>query len=113
MAKFKRVNDQYTVGVEAYKTDGVALTTGDVVSYNPSSKEMSKLADLAGVKQAMDDGLTVLLLAQSDAVTNKTGTDDIKNYRVSREISFEKNTSAEAAKLVVGYVVKDLTNIEF
>lgn len=113
MAKFKRVNDQYTVGVEAYKADGVALQTGDVVSYNPSSKEMSKLAGLANVKQAMDDGLTVLLLAQSDAVTNKTGTDDIKNYRLSKEISFTGYTSDANTKLVVGYVVKDLTNIEF
>ena len=113
MAKFKRVNDQYTIGVEAYEALGDILYPGDVVSYNPATKEMVKLAELGDVKGAFDDGLTVLLLAQSDAVTNKTGTDDVKNYRVSREISFENNTSAEATKLVVGYVVKDLTNIEF
>lgn len=113
MAKFKRVNDQYTVGVEAYEATGSILYPGDVVSYNPASKEVVKLANLGDVNGALDEGFEVLLLAQSDAVTEKTGTDNIKNYSLGREISFEKHTSAEAAKLVVGYVVKDSTNIEF
>ena len=111
MAVFKRVNDQYTAQINACSLTA-ELHVGDVVSYNPDSKEAVKLADLGDVKQAFDEGALVGIIAQSDAVTEKTGP-VTKTYTVSTLVDMTNHASAEATKIIVVYVVKDINNIQF
>lgn len=112
MAVFKRVNDQYTITVDAYEALGDEFEVGNVVAYNVQSKEITKIEDEAALKEAAEDGMTILILAQSDAVTYKTGT-GYKEYKTSRIIDFADHTTGEATKKITGYVVKDITNVQF
>lgn len=112
MAVFKRVNDQYTITVDAYEALGGKLKVGDVVTYDVQSKEITKIDNETELKQAANNGLTILILAQSDAVTEKTGT-GYKEYKTSRDVNFAGHTTGETTKKITGYVVKDITNVQF
>lgn len=112
MAVFKRVNDQYTITVDAYKALGDKLKVGDVVAYDVQSKEITIIENEAALKDAADTGMTILILAQSDAVTEKTGT-GYKEYKTSRDVDFEGHTTGATTKKITGYVVKDITNVQF
>ena len=112
MAEFKRVNDQYTVHFEAYETAGNDLHVGDVLSYNPNTKEAAKLDGMDDVVTAASNGLEIFIIAQGDAVTEKTGT-PYKTYTVSTIVDMSGHTSSGSEKTITGYLVKDITNIEF
>ena len=111
MAVFKRVNDQYTAQIKAYSTTA-KLYVGDVVSYDVSTKEAVKLNDLNAVKTAFDGGLLVGIIAQSDAVTEKTGP-VTKTYTTDTLVDMTNNASSGSEKTIVVYVVKDINNIQF
>lgn len=112
MAVFKRVNDQYTITVDAYEANGDEFVVGDVVAYDVQTKEITKIEDEEELQEAAEGGLTILILAQSDAVTYKTGT-GYKEYKTSRIIDFADHITAAATKKITGYVVKDITNVQF
>lgn len=111
MAVFKRVNDQYTAQINAYSTTA-KLYVGDVVSYDVATKEAVKLNDLNAVKTAFDSGLLVGIIAQSDAVTEKTGP-VTKTYTIDTLVDMTNNASSGSEKIIVVYVVKDINNIQF
>ena len=112
MAKFKRVNDQYTTQINAYCTATAQLYVGDVISFNSNTGEAVKLTDLASCVTAVGSGLQVYIIAQGDAVTEKTGT-DYKTYTVSTLVDMTGHQTDGQEKIIVAYLVKDLTNIQF
>lgn len=112
MARFKRVNDQYAIQIDAYETLGNDLHVGDVLSYNPNTKEAVKLTTLAGAITAESNGLQIIVISQGDQVTNKEGT-AYKTYTVSSLVDMSNAKEAAKSKIIVGYVVKDLTNLQF
>lgn len=107
MAKFKRVADFEARQIEAISATS-SYNVGDVVSYVPSTKTIAKLSNVSDITAAFADGKEVYLLAQSDAVTEKTGT-AYKSYAIGKAITVDSSV----AKVVVGYAVEDSTNIEF
>lgn len=112
MAEFKRVNDQYTVSFEAYYTTGGKLSVGTVVAYNPNTKAITLVDGLDDAVTAKGNGNEIFIIAQSDAVTEKTGT-PYKTYTISDEVDFTNHTSSGNEKTITGYLVKDITNIVF
>lgn len=112
MAVFKRVNDQYTAQIDAYCAATAKLYVGDVVSYDVSTKEAVKLANLGAVKTAFNNGLLVGIIAQSDAVTEKTGP-VTKTYTIDTLVDMTNHATNKATKIIVVYVVKDINNIQF
>lgn len=111
MAKFKRVADfearTIPAKMSAATVGTVSFKPGDLVSYVPSTHVIAAVSTTADIVTALDAGNQVYMLAQSDAVTEKSGT-EYKSYKINRNIAM---TSAE--KLIVGYAVEDATNVEF
>lgn len=108
MAKFKRVADQYTEQVDAKLSSGTATwNVGDLFSYVHSTKVAAKITKASEVEAALGAGKRVYLIAQSDAVTEKTGTANIKTYKLAQTVAM-----GTTAKIVVAYPVTDVTNIE-
>lgn len=110
MAEFKRVDDQQVYTLEVYDADAVLGThsVGSVISRNASTKEIAPVADAAAAKQAIDDGLQLYLIAQSDAVTNKTGT-GYKYYDLDKDV--EVSTDSGEPSLLAAYRIDNIDNI--
>ena len=113
MAVFKRVNDQYTVQIKAFASDPLTeLHVGDVISTDLTSHEVFKIEELGGIQAAMDGGNLVGIIAQGDAVTEKTGPAH-KTYTTSDIVDMKNYTDEEHTKTIVIYVVKDVSNVQF
>lgn len=106
MASFKRVDDQHTIQVEAKAASDLTLNVGDLISYIPSTQVAAKITKRSEVQTALGAGYKVLLVAQSDAVTDKSGL-AYKNYNMSKTVVL----GASATRIVVGYDVVDVENI--
>ena len=72
MATFKKFDNQQVYQLDASGA-GFELEVGDVISYNESTKTATQVTSLVGAKNAIDNGLELYLVAQSDAVTYKHG----------------------------------------
>lgn len=112
MAVFKRVDDQQVYTLNVYDADAVEGTykVGDVIGKNADTDEISKISSFADAKLAKDDGLEIYLIAQSDAVTYKTGT-PYKTYDVEREVVV--STQQNDKSLLAAYRVDNIDNIQF
>lgn len=113
MAQFIRVDYQQVYTFKGYQTaanEGAALklTVGDLISRNAATNEVAKITTMAAAKQAKDDGMELYIVAQGDAVTNKTGT-AYKSYKISQDVTV--GIAAASATLIAGYRVDNLDNI--
>lgn len=107
MATFKKFDNQQVYQLDASGA-GFELEVGDVISYNASAKTATQVTSLANAKQAIDDGLELYLVAQSDAVTYKHGK-AYKSYRFDEDY---EDVSSDNGVIVVAYKIDTLTNIE-
>ena len=114
MATFKRINEQETRQVACYTTSTESadhvLTVGDVIGVNPATNLVTKCTDAAEVLASQASGDIIYIVAQGDAVTHKTGT-GYKEYKISDSVTV--STDSDNKSNVVGFIVKDVTNIEF
>lgn len=108
MARFKKFDNQQVFQLVSKTVD--EFEVGDVISYNaaPSSQEVTLVDTYAKAKQAMDDGLELYLIAQSDAITYKTGT----GYKSAKLGDETVNLDGAEHNIVVAYRVENLSNIE-
>ena len=107
MATFKKFDNQQVYQLDASGA-GFELNVGDVISYNASAKTATQVTSLANAKQAIDDGLELYLVAQSDAVTYKHGK-AYKSYRFDETL---EGVSSNNGAIIVAYKIDTLTNIE-
>jgi hypothetical protein len=104
MATFKKFDNQQVY--QLHTKSAIELAVGDVISYNPSSEEVAEITALSAAKQAMEDGLELYLVAQSDGVTYKSG----KAYKTY--ILDDATVNATGDHVIVAYRIETLTNIE-
>lgn len=107
MATFKKFDNQQVYQLDA---SGAVfeLAVGDVISYDESSKTATKVTSLEGAKTAIDGGLELYLVAQSDAVTYKHGK-GYKSYRFDESL---EGVISDNGSTIVAYRIETLSNIE-
>ena len=103
---FKKFEGQAVSQIEVHPTDSHELEVGAMISVD-TAKEVAEITRVAQVNEALAAGKKLYILAQSDAVTAKSGT-AYKSYDISRIITLNADTDA----VVVGYPVTDIANIE-
>lgn len=104
---FKKFDEQQVYQVPCINTTGLELEVGDVFSHNPSTKEVEQITTKSNAIAALADQKELYLVAQSDAVTEKTGTEH-KNYNISRLVTLEAATE----KVVAAYRITMIDNVE-
>ena len=114
MAEFKRIDNQQVYSLEVYDADAVNVAgnttykVGVVFSRNQETKEIAVVATATAAQEAIADGKTLYLMAQSSAVTEKTGT-GYKNYNISKDVTV--STSSDTPTVVAAYRVDNIDNI--
>ena len=103
MATFKKFDNQQVYQLDASGA-GFELEVGDVISYNESSKTATQVTTLVDAKNAIDDGLELYLVAQSDAVTYKHGK-GYKSYRFDESL---EGVSSDNGSTIVAYRIEIL-----
>lgn len=112
MAQFKKFDNQQTYQLDCY-VDGdaaVELAVGALFARSTETGEITVISDLGDLEGANEAGTEIYMVAQSDAVTHKTGT-AYKTYIVGNRKVVVSNSSA-AKSLVVAYRVENIDNIE-
>lgn len=111
MATFKKFDNQ-----EVYQliTDSaVSANVGDVISYNPSSKEIVVVPSMdAAIEARGAEGKSLYLIAQSDAVTYKNGTSYKTKLLERSNPNYDVYSTGDAEHIVVAYRIENLANIE-
>lgn len=112
MAKFNRVDYQQVYSFDAYDADAVSSTykVGSVISRNKSTGEIAPIASAADAITALGNGLELYIIAQSDAVTYKTGT-PYKSYALDDSVVV--STVSTSPSVIAGYRVDNIDNIEW
>ena len=111
MATFKRVDGQQVYSFTAYiDTDGDELFVGDVIDRNSATGEINKVASAADAMAAKVEGHELYLLAQSTAVTEKTGT-AYKTYALDKSVVV--STDATDQSILAGYRIDNIDNINW
>ena len=103
---FKKFDEQKVYQVSVNPSDSHELSVGDMIAVD-TAKDVSEITRVAQANEALAAGKTLYIIAQSDAVTDKTGT-AYKSYDISRLVTLNAATPA----VVVAYKVTDLENIE-
>lgn len=103
---FKKYDEQQTYQVPAKNAAGIDLAVGDVFSQNPSTHEIEKVVNKADAIAAMADQKELYLVAQSDAITFKTGT-EYKTYKLGTTVEAE----ADVETIIVAYRVTMVDNV--
>jgi diphthamide biosynthesis methyltransferase len=116
MATFKRFDNQKAVQFECGQASGnssaLTLNVGDLVSYVPATNIVAKITKASEVSTALGAGYKVYLIAQGDAVTNKSGT-EYKTYKIGKTVTIPAYSAGNAkTALLVGYDVTDVNNID-
>ena len=105
---FKKYDEQQVWQVSCKSGDGeLNLKVGDVIAVVPTTgvaKKTNKLSEALAAVATSD----LYLIAQSDAVTEKTGTANIKHYDISRDVTLKDS----ATSIVAAYRITDLNNID-
>lgn len=104
---FKKYDEQQTYQVPAKNAAGIELVVGDVFSQNPATHEIEKIESVADAIAAMGDQKELYMVAQSDAVTFKTGT-AYKTYKIDETVEADANEET----IIVAYRVTMVDNIE-
>lgn len=106
MARFKKFDNQQVFQLVT-ETVGV-FEVEDMISYDAKEQTVTLVDSYEKAKTAMGNGLELYIIAQSDAITYKTGT----GYK-SAKLGNEKVTLDGAEhNIVVAYRVENLSNIE-
>lgn len=108
---FKKFDEQqvYQVSCTNPALEGeLTLKVGDVFSVTPVTHEISKVVNKAAAVEAIADQNALYLVAQSDAVTEKTGT-AYKSYAMDDSVTIK----AEETKIVAAYRITDIENVEW
>lgn len=115
MASFIKYDEQqvYQVVIESVGSKQ-ELKVGDVFSYNPASAEFgAKITTKAAAVEALADQKELYLIAQSDAVTYKTGTESIKHYDIARSVTLDNAViSEDEPHIVAAYRITNIDNVE-
>lgn len=113
MAVFERFENQEVRQLKWAVASDSATTfaVGDVVSYTPATKAISKLDSQAAIKTAFSNGLEVYVIAQGDMITYNIPT-DYKTYKITDSVNASIG-NIDGEKIVVGYLVRSQTNVKF
>ena len=104
---FKKYDEQQTYQVPAKNAAGINLAVGDVFSQNPSTHEIEKVTTKAAAITALENQKELYLVAQSDAITFKTGT-EYKTYKISETVT----AGANVETIIVAYRITMVDNVE-
>lgn len=104
---FKKFDEQQVYQVPAKSVAGAELEVGNVISHNPATHEVVEITKKSDAIAALANQKELYLIAQSDAVTEKTGT-DYKCYNISRLVNLE----AGVEKIIAGYRITFVDNVE-
>lgn len=112
MATFKRIDRQQVYSLEVYDSvdSGSGYKVGDVISRNPNTKEIDHCASASAARTALGNGDELYMIAQSDAVTLKSGT-AYKTYKLNRSVTISDSSSA--LSLIAAYRVDNVDNVNF
>lgn len=105
MARFKKFDNQQVFQLVT-ESSGV-FEVEDMISYDADAQTVTLVDSYEKAKTAMGNGLELYIIAQSDAITYKTGT----GYK-SAKLGDEKVTLDGAEHIIVAYRVENLSNIE-
>jgi hypothetical protein len=97
---FKKYDEQQTYQVPV--SGSIDLKVGDLFAYDIEAKTVTKVTNKDAAVTAIAAGQELYLVAQSDAITHKTGV-EYKTYKISDEVK----TSP-----VVAYRVTNIENVE-
>ena len=114
MATFRKFDNQ-----QVYQLHTKSVTefkVGDVVSYNPAneSRELTLVDSKAEALALFADQKELFIIAQSDAVTYKTGT-AYKSKKLDEKVNgpiAAENADANGERIVVAYRIETLANVE-
>lgn len=104
---FKKYDEQQVYQVPAKNAAGIDLAVGDVFSQNPSTHEIEKITTKAEAVAAAADQKELYLVAQSDAITYKTGT-EYKSYAIGETVTAEANVET----IIAAYRVTMIDNVD-
>ena len=106
---FKKFDNQQVYQVPCKVTADTELEVGDVFAHNPDSHEIEQITKKADAIETQAEGIRELyLIAQSDAVTEKTGVIAVKTYIIDRTV----NLKANEEKVVAAYRITMIDNVE-
>lgn len=105
MARFKKFDNQQVFQLVT-ESSGV-FEVEDMISYDADAQTVTLVDSYEKAKTAMGNGLELYIIAQSDAITYKTGT----GYK-SAKLGDEKVTLDGTEHIIVAYRVENLSNIE-
>lgn len=106
MARFKKFDNQQ---VFQLVTSTVAeFEVEDMISYDADAQTVTLVDSYEKAKTAMGNGLELYIIAQSDAITYKTGT----GYKSAKLGDETVNLDGAEHNIVVAYRVENLSNIE-
>lgn len=106
---FKKYDEQKVYQVPCISEAGEELEVGDVFAHNPDSKEIEKIESKADAVASQAEGIrTLYMVAQGDAITNKTGT-AYKNYDMNSTVSIQPATET----IVAAYRITMIDNVEW
>jgi hypothetical protein len=103
---FKKFDEQKVYQVSVNPKDSHELEVGAMIAVD-TAKDVSEITTIAQANEALAANKTLYIIAQSDAVTDKTGT-AYKSYDMSRMVTLNAATPA----VIAAYKVTDLENVE-
>lgn len=104
---FKKYDEQQVYQVPAKNEDGIELVVGDMFSQNPATHEIEKIETKANAIAALADQKELYIVAQSDAITYKTGV-EYKTYKIDDTVKAEANVET----IIAAYRVTMIDNVE-
>lgn len=110
MAVFKKFENQEVRKIEA--TVAADLNVGDIVAFDPTTEALAEIVAESGstieaaIQTAMAAGKEIYIIAQGDMITYNEPT-DYKTYIIEDVVK-----ASESKKIVAGYLVKSLSNVE-
>lgn len=110
MATFKRVDGQQVYSFLGYNADADEFFVGDVIDRNSATGEINKVPAAADAMAARVEGHELYLLAQSDAVTYKTGT-EYKTYKTNKKLVISSDPANQS--VIAGYRIDNIDNINW
>lgn len=111
MATFRKFDNQQVYQI--HTTSETELKVGDVVSYNPANRELTKVTSKSDAIEKFADQKELFIVAQSDAVTFKTGR-GYKNYKLDETVNgpiAAENLNEDGERTIVAYRIETLANV--
>ena len=103
---FKKYDEQQVYQVPAKNEAGIELVVGDMFSQNPATHEIEKIESKAEAITALSDQKELYIVAQSDAITFKTGI-AYKTYKIEDTVKAE----AGVETIIAAYRVTMIDNV--